>query len=214
MNCDQVFEILTRGPFPHGSADDELVEQHLQHCADCRELADAFRPAVNLFHESMREFEELPCYQGRFSRGACSPIPMSVDRVQQPAAMRTSDTEPSSGHKLWTVAACLALIIASVLIGRQQGERSLLAPQRAEFRGQLAGAAVAPSGMTPSGMDIRALAALSIPAECFEPPAGRPSGYVVCCTECHAARGTGDSADATLSRDFLRSCSICHLAQR
>jgi hypothetical protein len=28
MNCDQVFDVLTRGPFPTGEPSDEPVEHH------------------------------------------------------------------------------------------------------------------------------------------------------------------------------------------
>ena len=29
MTCDDVFDILTRGPFPSGAAEDESVQRHL-----------------------------------------------------------------------------------------------------------------------------------------------------------------------------------------
>ena len=69
MNCDRVFEVLTRGPFPSGGADDAAVEKHLRACHACRELAEALRPAVAMFHESLSEDEDtyqesLPGYYG------------------------------------------------------------------------------------------------------------------------------------------------------
>ena len=53
MNCDHVFDILTRAPFPAGEASDADVEHHLRACHECRQLAEALRPAVDLFHESI-----------------------------------------------------------------------------------------------------------------------------------------------------------------
>ena len=59
LNCDQVFDVLTRGPFPTGSPDDEGVEHHLRACHDCRQLAEALRPAVSLLHEAVAADEAL-----------------------------------------------------------------------------------------------------------------------------------------------------------
>jgi hypothetical protein len=66
MDCDQVFMILTRGPFPTGEAWDEQVENHLESCADCWRLAEALRPALEVFQEAVppAESRELPGYWG------------------------------------------------------------------------------------------------------------------------------------------------------
>jgi hypothetical protein len=65
MNCDLVFEILTRGPFPAGDPTDATVELHLSSCYECRQLAEALRPATMLFHEAMEhEGSDLPGYRG------------------------------------------------------------------------------------------------------------------------------------------------------
>lgn len=66
MDCDQVFMILTRGPFPTGEAWDEQVEAHLESCSDCWRLAEALRPALEVFQEAVTpaESRELPGYWG------------------------------------------------------------------------------------------------------------------------------------------------------
>ncbi len=66
MDCDQVFMVLTRGPFPTGAPTDELVEDHLEECADCWRLAEALRPALELFQEAIPPIEsrDLPGYWG------------------------------------------------------------------------------------------------------------------------------------------------------
>ena len=66
MNCDQVFMILTRGPFPTGEPWDEQVESHLETCADCWRLASALRPALEVFQEAVpaAESRDLPGYWG------------------------------------------------------------------------------------------------------------------------------------------------------
>ncbi|HEX5471058.1 MAG TPA: hypothetical protein VFW73_04190 [Lacipirellulaceae bacterium] len=66
MDCDQVFMILTRGPFPTGEIWDEQVEAHLEACAECWRLAEALRPALEVFQEAVppAESRELPGYWG------------------------------------------------------------------------------------------------------------------------------------------------------
>ena len=66
MNCDQVFDILTRGPFPTGDRSDRAVELHLGECPECQRLANALRPAIELFQEAISgdEGRELPGYWG------------------------------------------------------------------------------------------------------------------------------------------------------
>ncbi len=66
MDCDQVFMILTRGPFPTGEPWDEQVETHLETCGDCWRLAEALRPALEVFQEAVppAESRDLPGYWG------------------------------------------------------------------------------------------------------------------------------------------------------
>ncbi len=66
MDCNQVFMILTRGPFPTGESWDEQVETHLERCADCWRLAEALRPALEVFQEAVppSEGRDLPGYWG------------------------------------------------------------------------------------------------------------------------------------------------------
>ncbi len=66
MDCDQVFMILTRGPFPTGAPSDEQVEAHLETCGDCWRLAEALRPALEVFQEAVppAESRDLPGYWG------------------------------------------------------------------------------------------------------------------------------------------------------
>ena len=72
MNCDQVFDVLTRGPFPTGADSDIHVERHLLACHDCRQLAEALRPAVELLHECVddAESDDLPGYRGWLDKGS------------------------------------------------------------------------------------------------------------------------------------------------
>jgi hypothetical protein len=66
MDCDQVFMILTRGPFPTGESWDEDVETHLETCGGCWRIAEALRPALEVFQEAVppAEGRDLPGYWG------------------------------------------------------------------------------------------------------------------------------------------------------
>lgn len=101
VNCDQVFDVLTRGPFPTGESSDEAVEQHLRGCHDCRRLAEALRPAVALLHEAVGGDQalSLPEYQGSLPLPALddSPddSPMSVPGPRSLAlGLRRLDCQP------------------------------------------------------------------------------------------------------------------------
>jgi len=63
VTCDEVFDVLTRGPFPTGASEDAEVELHLSGCHECRQLAEALRPASGLLRESLSE-TRLPAYRG------------------------------------------------------------------------------------------------------------------------------------------------------
>ncbi|HUY35314.1 MAG TPA: hypothetical protein VMV69_21395 [Pirellulales bacterium] len=72
IHCDDVFDILTRGPFPTGAVSDGAVESHLSRCAECRRLAEALRPAIALFREAVtpEESQGLPSYGGHWRADA------------------------------------------------------------------------------------------------------------------------------------------------
>jgi len=76
IRCDDVFMVLTRGPFPTGQPSDAAVEAHLHVCAACRRLAEALRPAEELVPETVapEESRSLPSYWG--------PTPVIEPRVR------------------------------------------------------------------------------------------------------------------------------------
>jgi hypothetical protein len=92
MDCDQVFMILTRGPFPTGAPWDEQVESHLETCGDCWRLAEALRPALEVFQEAVppAESRDLPGYWGdaRPASAAMSDFANGAGRTLVAAAVR------------------------------------------------------------------------------------------------------------------------------
>jgi hypothetical protein len=78
MRCDDVFEILTSGPFPSGASSDDLVERHLHSCFECRRLAVALGPVLSKIPD-----HRLPKYEGCMVQGDSTATTLSLsDRIQ------------------------------------------------------------------------------------------------------------------------------------
>lgn len=221
MDCDDVFDVLTRGPFPTGDRDDCLVDRHLAECLSCRELAEALRPAVELFRESIEPSEcaALPGYRG--AALVQSGIAIEVGVRQQLAA---AERRPR-GEKRHAAATATLRIAAALLLGV-----SLATAWNAVNNGDaLSTGGLA--GWIPDDADQQAWASggaahftlAALPSQCQYRAADDASGdgrpllnhatiagvAVACCTECHtsgAARGLGGASKRLLAR----ACSACH----
>lgn len=106
MKCDNVFDILTRGPFPTGDPSDAAVERHLAACHDCRQLAEALRPAVELFHESISsdEVDSLPGYRGvlcEVERTSAVMTAISESSVEPARTVVEQHAPQQDGRKRW-----------------------------------------------------------------------------------------------------------------
>ncbi|QDU96873.1 anti-sigma factor [Lignipirellula cremea] len=208
MNCDRVFDILTRGPFPAGEADDAVVERHLFACHECRQLAEALRPAVSLFHESLAadQGSGLPAYLGTLTERPAQDLATSVRlAIAQETAVRASQPEPSvvrSQRPARQIAPPLLGAAALVL---------LLCVGMSFFGVGSAG----PSGDThaatvrfqPDRQGLAQLAALSLPASCLSP--SPVTGQRFCCTECHSTARPQRPQIAAVAL-MEQSCSACH----
>ena len=129
MDCDQVFMILTRGPFPAGDPWDDEVEDHLEICSDCWRLAEALRPAVEVFQEAVppAEGRDLPGYWGDARPTA------AVGQLERTAARTALATDvrqasqPYYGHELPPLSAGFpvdlfrAAVVASTLTATAVG---------------------------------------------------------------------------------------------
>lgn len=100
MNCDQVFNVLTRGPFPTGAPDDAEVEGHLADCPSCWEFAEALRPAVDVFEEAVlpAESRDLPGYWGD-SQTASQVVAELARRTTSPAMVRSRVPAPEMTYR-------------------------------------------------------------------------------------------------------------------
>jgi hypothetical protein len=202
MNCDQVFDILTRGPFPVGDLSDEAVEWHIEGCAECSQLAEALRPAVQLLHEAITDDEtmSLPGYSGRLASGrqpwndtveteggqvATAP-PLTARRRQ--VLRRAMLGSVKTRHAL-RIAGAMALGVMLVLglnaMGVPERDGSPAGPFQADSQG------------------IARLAGLNLPEICFYPYADAVGTMEV-----------GPASAAAASRADFQCCSRCHAEDR
>jgi hypothetical protein len=124
MNCEEVFVILTRGPFPSGARSDAAVEAHLQICPDCQRLAAALRPNDRGLQETIEseDTRALPGYWGNLL-GSSSDLAISLtDTVGFPRAQRlgvSSRQQLSRGKNLnigqFAAAVALGIVLAAAL---------------------------------------------------------------------------------------------------
>jgi len=223
LNCDQVFEVLTRGPFPSGNPQDEAVERHLRACHECRQLAEALRPAVALMHEAVSsdEADRLPEYQGSlpWQRRSTPQKPPKArlagsSRSQRRPANRAPTMlrgEPRPAQMLSgirMIAASLILAALGLVFGSnilvpaagEPGKRPLL--QAAHLvTSPLPDVTPGPSNRLPTAQGLLTLASLKLPNNCL-PYSHRPI----------SSEEAVEIADAisTAALGSLRCCTDCH----
>jgi hypothetical protein len=228
MNCDQVFDVLTRGPFPTGTPCDAQVEAHLADCAECGRLAEALRPALELFQEAIgpEESRDLPGYWCAVATNRKQPIVSYAEEPAPPAPApvttwrRTSFSRHWSALAMWRVAAVLAL---GVTLGSLAGSRGVLVggsslPPNTTSAGPAG--SPADDDRSVSAADHMELAAL--PQNCYaHPPAAAPRytenkhrvlatanlSNLDCCTKCHNAASPAMPDALAL---VTKSCKLCH----
>jgi hypothetical protein len=198
LTCDDVFDVLTREPFPSGSADDEVVESHLAVCHECRQLAEAFRPAVGLFHESLSagRDDELPMYRGRLM-----PIIESLPEVSLITPRKDECSRSEQRH-------CRSIAIAAslVLVGSVVFAMLVAMPRTGDS------VPAASTVRAPQDRDYTLLAALEIPGDCrsmLDISDRALTAEFVCCTKCHHATSRVASTNLSI-RKSSAACAACH----
>jgi hypothetical protein len=121
MNCEDVFVILTRGPFPSGARSDAAVEAHLQVCPDCQRLAAALRPNERGPHDA-DESHALPGYWGNSLEPAGDLAISLSNAIGSPRARRLGFSRQQQAYfgknlSVWQFAAAVALgiVLAAAL---------------------------------------------------------------------------------------------------
>lgn len=223
MNCDQVFDVLTRGPFPSGASDDADVELHLEACHDCRQLADALRPAVDVFHESMPhdEYDDLPGYRGSLRESESQPLPLAVAMMlDRPPAEATAICEPRRKvvpeRPSWRVmAACLLVLALAGLLW------TINSNSRNDWAFERSGAPrLEQARFQPDADGLLQLAKLELSDKCMlrihrgqlgaTTPAGGPTQHFVCCTQCHNSASSSQPSPPRTISVAMAACTACH----
>jgi hypothetical protein len=240
MNCDLVFDVLTRGPFPSGGAEDEAVERHLGRCAGCRRLAEALRPAVELLAETIgpEDGRDLPRYWGEPrgperegfdygpGEGTAATAVGTAMQVAAPAAAVTLRWE-----RLVLAGSALA---AGVLLALVFQLGAGFGPPRSVAGPYVAAAMPAPEPrLLLAGLPV-ACRFWDPASEPRDPPPGSPSGAPAsggsrpgvysplpeltatalaeqrCCTDCHGSTGSVRLVASHALDRILQSCTACH----
>ncbi len=225
MNCDQVFDILTRGPFPTGTSCDVHVEAHLSECPECHRLAEALRPAVELFQEAVdpEESRDLPGYWCAVSTERQSPALSYAREVESHAVAPQVETNAPARHlsalNMWRMAAMLAIGITTGTLLATGGLNGYWPPK--SLSGALAPAA--PNDQTPRVTRADWMELASLPAACYRHKPDRTARYrlrddqllasanlenLSCCSGCHNAASDKVPSSATVK--VSRSCQHCH----
>jgi hypothetical protein len=235
MNCDRVFDILTRGPFPTGHDSDYDVERHLSECPDCHRLAEALRPALELFEESipLEEGRDLPGYWGELSP---APSPNRLGRQTQvaaPPAEPMTPRPPAPAPSLWQflaqpasrVAAAVAAGVVLALLLRAAGlsetpapyETAMVAPSGVEADASQVRPAIQSATLSPG----RLLNAIQLSPACWggaegpatlevaQLPAAMRHNQLRCCTNCHHQGHTAATPKEAIAT-VARACVGCH----
>jgi hypothetical protein len=201
LTCDHVFDVLTREPFPSGGVDDEVVESHLAVCHECRQLAEAFRPAVGLFHEALSAgFDnELPMYRGRLKSITQTP-PEKLLFTPRRVECSRSEQRHSLTRRSLAIAASLVLVgsvVVAMLVALPRTGDSV--PAASTVRAT-------------QDRDYTLLATLEIPGNCRSLLEYSDRALVtefVCCTKCHHATSRVASTNLAIGRTSA-ACAACH----
>lgn len=201
IDCDATFDALTRGPFPGGHDFDDAVAAHLASCHDCRELAEALRPAVDLFHESLAEAErtDLPQYVGSVENESLERRILTVIESESLKSPRGSRFD-SQRWCAYALAPLVVLVLTALVL---RGLAGISDSHKA----------VALGADPVNGMNL--LAALSIPVSCGVEGQGETAlateARFACCTQCHALANPGRPSIRCVAQLTI-ACSACHLA--
>jgi hypothetical protein len=231
MNCDEVFAILTRGPFPSGDRHDRFVEAHLQMCAECQRLAEALRPNDEHRPEAVapEDTVSLPGYWGGPLHAVTRPL---VSLAQNSGRARPQrSTAPARvvslrGYRinLWqfTAAIALGIVMAAVL-------RTFVGPSEPNNeinRRGAGGITILRNGVPITDFDLQSFVQ-RLPPECLRGSAvpvsnptfgsGRnPTMHSAqmdlqrCCTQCHYSGSADNPTDNYSLTRLHRGCALCH----
>lgn len=232
--CDEVFEILTRGPFPTGAPSDGIVESHLRQCAACRDLAEALRPAVELFQEAVtpEESRTLPSYWGEQSsdlapwltieKGGEARVAQRTRRAARPrrrSRLALPSVPSCSLRPAARLAAALLLgmALAGLLrqLGRSDGLLGRAGPDARSQQGEVHWllAERGASWFNRNGLSLQCLADASAPVLVASRGGDHSDAGAIelaCCSSCHVADRSVRQLSKRAMSTVANACGACH----
>jgi hypothetical protein len=226
MNCEDVFVILTRGPFPSGARSDAAVEAHLQVCPDCQRLAAALRPNERGPHDA-DESHALPGYWGNSLEPAGDLAISLSNAIGSPRARRLGFSRQQQAHfgknlSVWQFAAAVALgiVLAATL-------RTLVTVHTPNSVGgdPGIGAIMYATGQRQAQLEEahwarrscrRATAAIKLPSSLADDPSQNlmvqdlTNDSELCCTLCHQAGEHTTQLTSAGVLNMQKACIACH----
>jgi Fur family ferric uptake transcriptional regulator len=110
MNCDEVFEHLTR--YTPGESGNGQLARHLAGCNRCRELADLLGPPVELFADAAEDVPEDESEAWRKVWNAAAVAEGAAAQLRQ-----HSTSAPRGLPRAWFIARHAAVLLVGVLLG-------------------------------------------------------------------------------------------------
>jgi len=202
LDCDAVFDALTSGCAT--AREDEALREHLDCCAECRQLAEAMEPAVDVFANESRAAE----------RHSASAVSLANKVLAHVDAERSSVLAESHRRCLlylnahaWSqlgAAAAVLLALGGLFWATSPREDAAQLAVLPAFTSPLA----RPTEPTEHG--LLHLASLQLPSICLTPTAVSKDAAAViqCCTRCHRS---GEMVPVVRLVAFSQqSCVACH----
>lgn len=228
VTCDDVFDTLTRAPFPSGdSQSDDAIRRHLACCHDCRQLAEALRPATTALAHSLPEEEaattgetNLPSFSGTL------PSPATLASPATPSPLIPQGVSTWFGL---AAALCLLVVVRMGTMGSASSALSSPRPGSTSSFSEVSTSSLPPwASLCPlSALEMRTAdrsPADNLPFKLIsdDKPQGElappPTASSQCCSRCHHGGADADGPHGPVDRQWqqnhllaiVQSCGGCH----
>jgi hypothetical protein len=202
LDCDAAFEALTSGC--NAVREDEDLREHLEGCAECRQLAEAISPAaerleIEIQAEDSRHAGAMALANTVFAR-------LDAERTAVLVESHRRSFLYLSGHAWSQLGAAAAILLA---LG---GLFWAASPRDSAVQLAALPAFTSPmiQGTEPTKHGLLHLASLQLPGNCLPTAAGSQDAAALfqCCTRCHHS---GELLPAVRLVAFSQqSCVACH----
>lgn len=204
LNCDDVFEALTSGC--DAAREEEALHEHLECCAECRQLAEATEPALDFFANVLPPDEPDRGHAASIARNVLARLEDQRNVVLMESHQRSFLSLSAHAWSQLGAAAAILLALGGLFWAASPGERAA----RRDFVALPAFTSPLVRATQPTEYGLLHLTSLQLPEACVSPLAASPDAVAMfqCCTRCHHA---GDMLPTVRLVAFSQqSCVACH----